>query len=238
MNQTAKILGVKIDIVSWDQIDQFCKNSLIQAAPKMITTVNGEIILAASKSPEYKTVLNGASLAIADSTNVVWIGRLKGYKFDKPTPGSELLWRICQIAEELKKSVYFLGGRDGAAEATAKIISEKYPNLEVAGYSEADPEDENIAKEIRRKNPDVVFVAYGAPKQELWINKNKDIVTAKIMVGIGGTFDMVSGKFPRAPLWMRSMHLEWLWRFLLQPKRIFRIFKAVVVFPLKALFSR
>lgn len=236
-NNIANILGVRINNVGWEVIDSFCRAALIQAAPKMITTINGEIILTASKNPEYKRVLNTADLAIPDSTNVVWVGRLKGYKFGQPTPGSELLTRICKIAEESKKSVFFLGGMDNVAKITADKMLDQFPDLEIAGVSNAGPTDPKLVSYVRRKNPDIVFVAYGAPKQELWIDKNKEKVTAKIMVGVGGTFDMISGKFPRAPQWIRKLHLEWLWRLSLQPKRIVRTFKALVIFPLKALFS-
>ena len=237
IHKTATILGVRIDIVDWATIEDFCRRALIQAAPKIITTINGEIILTASKNHDYKKVLNSADLAIADSTNVVWVGRLKGYRFNRPTPGSELLGKICEIAMKTKKSVFFLGGQDGVAQITADIITKQYPDIEIAGVSESDPDNPNTAKYVRKKNPDIVFVAYGAPKQELWIDKHKEEITAKIMVGVGGTFDMIAGKLPRAPSWMRKMYLEWFWRLLLQPKRIIRVFKATIVFPLKALFS-
>ncbi|MEX0594557.1 MAG: WecB/TagA/CpsF family glycosyltransferase [Patescibacteria group bacterium] len=236
MVSQAKILGVNIDIVTWAEIVRFCKQALVQAAPQMITTINGEIILIATKNPSYKKVLNTANLAIADSTNVVWMGRLKGFKFPYRTPGSELFWEICEIAEDMKKSVYFLGGAENTAQLTAEKVQERFPALEIAGFSNADP-SEQTALEVRKKNPDVVFVAYGAPVQELWIAQNKDKITAKIMVGVGGTFDMVSGKLRRAPDWMLKMHLEWLWRLYLQPKRIIRIFKAVIIFPIRVLFS-
>lgn len=84
---------------------------------------------------------------------------------------------------------------------------------------------------------DIVLVAYGAPKQEIWIAENKDALGAKLLVGVGGTFDMLSGRLKRAPGWVQSLNLEWLWRFLQQPSRIGRIWRAVVVFPLKVLMS-
>jgi N-acetylglucosaminyldiphosphoundecaprenol N-acetyl-beta-D-mannosaminyltransferase len=236
MIKQANILGVKIDIVTWAEIVRFCKQALIQAAPQMITTINGEIILEAAKDPTYKKILNTADLAIPDSTNVIWVGRLKGFKFPYRTPGSELFWEICEVADDMNKSIYFLGGRDNTAQLTAEKVKEKYPNLEIAGFSNADPTPATAA-ELRKRNPDIVFVAYGAPKQERWIAEYKDYLTAKILVGVGGTFDMVSGKLRRAPEWMLRMHLEWLWRLYLQPKRIWRIFKALVIFPLRAIFS-
>lgn len=241
-NKTTKVvhlLGVRVDIVDWKGIENFCRQALIQAAPKMIATVNGEITLIADKKPEYRKVLNQSNLNIADSTNIIWVSYLKGYRFPERTPGSELLLKLCSIAQEMKKSVYFLGGREITAELTAQRVAELYPKLEIAGYSSADPDDEDIVAQIRRKNPDIVFVAYGAPKQETWIYENKEKITAKIMVGVGGTFDMISGRLPRAPQWMIRLHLEWLWRLYLEPKRVLRIFKAVFVFPVKALlFSK
>lgn len=232
----ANILGVKIDIVTWAEIVRFCKQALVQAAPQMIVTVNGEIVLESLKDANYKKILNSADLAIADSTNIIWVGRLKGFKFPYRTPGSELFWEICEIADDMKKSVYFLGGAENTAELTAERVLQRYPEIEIAGFSGADPSAETAA-EVRKRNPDVVFVAYGAPKQEKWIAQYKDQITAKIIVGVGGTFDMVSGRLRRAPDWMLKMHLEWLWRLYLQPKRIGRIFKAVVIFPLRAIFG-
>ncbi len=204
----------------------------------MITTINGEIALLARKYPDYRTILNRADLAIPDSTNVVWVARLKGAELKRTTPGVELVERLGGIAAEMNKSIYLLGSQGGAAAKTAEILQQKFPGLEVAGVSEAEPDDPAIAAEIRRKNPDIVFVAYGAPKQEKWIVEHKDQVTAKIMVGIGGSFDMISGIFPRAPRAWRRMHLEWLWRLILQPQRFWRIIKAVIIFPLLALFNK
>jgi len=236
MIKQARILGVNIDIVTWAEIVKFCRQALVQAAPQMIATINGEIILSATKDLNYQKILNTADLAIADSTNVVWIGRLKGYKFPYRTPGSELFWEICEIADDLNKSIFFLGGFNGVAEISAQKVKERYPNVEIAGWSEAAPTLET-AQLVRKKNPDIVFVAYGAPKQETWIANFREITTAKLLVGIGGTFDMVAERLKPAPTWLKKVNLEWLWRLYLQPSRFVRIFKAIVVFPLRAIFS-
>ncbi len=232
------LLGTRIDVVNWEMVERFCRAALVQGAPKMITTINGEIALLARKNAPYRAILNRADLAMPDSTNVVWVARLKGAPLRQPTPGVELVERLCRIAADMQKSVYFLGGQGGAAQKTAEAMNSKFDDLEVAGVSEANPEDPATATEIRKKNPDIVFVAYGAPKQEQWINQYKEQTTAKILVGIGGSFDMISGTLPRAPEWLRRMRLEWLWRLYLQPKRVWRVIKAVVIFPLLALFVK
>lgn len=232
------ILGTRVDMVNWEMIEQYCRAALIQGAPKMITTVNGEIALLARKNLEYRRVLNSADLAIPDSTNIVWLARLNGAPRVRPTPGVDLVERLCRIAEEMNKSVFFLGSQNRAGEKAAEELQSRFPDLEVAGVSEAGPNDAKIAGEIRRKNPDIVFVAYGAPNQELWIDQHKEQVTAKIMVGVGGSFDIISGALPRAPRSWRQLHLEWLWRLLLQPKRFWRIVKATLIFPLLAIFSK
>ncbi|MEX1051834.1 MAG: WecB/TagA/CpsF family glycosyltransferase [Patescibacteria group bacterium] len=232
------LLGTRIDAVNWEMIERFCQAALIQGAPKVITTINGEIVLMARKNPAYRQILNRADLAIPDSINVVWVARLKGAPLRRPTPGVELVERLCRIAADMQKSVYFLGSQNGAGQKAAEALVSKFDDLEVAGVSEAGPEDPATAAEVRRKNPDIVFVGYGAPRQEQWINQYKEQTTAKILVGVGGSFDIIAGVLPRAPQLMRRLHLEWLWRLWLQPKRLWRIIKAVIVFPLLALFNK
>ena len=146
-----------------------------------------------------------------------------------PTDGLAETW--------IRESVYLLGAKEGIAATAANLLQKSIPNLKIAGTSSKDPNDPNVIYDIRESGADIVLVAYGPPKQEIWIAKNKEKTGAKILVGVGGTFDMIAGVLPRAPKLMRALHLEWLWRLILQPSRIGRIWSAVVVFPLKAIFG-
>jgi len=235
-SNSVTILGCRIDNVTWDTIIEFAKQALKGSQARQIVTLNGEFILAAQRDEEFRQTINGADLVIPDSTNIVWVSRLRGGNLTQITPGSDCTVKLCELAAKMGKSVYFLGGRGGVAQKSAERLQYQFPGLTVAGWSEADPNSIDPA-DIAASGADIVLVAYGAPKQDKWIAKNGSATGAKLLMGVGGTFDMLAGRLPRAPKIMRALHLEWLWRLLLQPSRIGRIWNAVVVFPIRALLG-
>lgn len=237
MPSKSNILGFEVDSVDWNDIQSFARTALDQNQPKHIVTINGEIILQALKNPALSAAIKAAHLVIPDSTNVFWVSRWKGAPLKMITPGSDLVWHLCRLAAEINKSVFLLGAKEGIAQKAATVLQQQIPGLVIAGTSSANPDNQEILEEITNSRADIVLIAYGPPAQEIWINQNMNKLGAKILVGIGGTFDMIAGVLPRAPKAMRALHLEWLWRLILQPSRIGRIWNAVVVFPFKALVN-
>lgn len=233
---TISILGCRLDITNWQQVMERA-NAMLNSSGNQIVTLNGEIVLEANKNGELKKAINDAELVVTDSANIVWASRWIAGKNPGRTPGVDLVDRLCQLARNRGLGVFFLGGFNGVAEEAAKKLQEKYPKLIISGTSEANPNDPNISSVIKNCNAKIVFVAYGAPKQEIWIQNNKSATSASILVGIGGAFEMISGRLPRAPKIFRLLSLEWLWRLILQPSRITRIWKALVIFPFRVLFS-
>lgn len=234
----ARIFGVRIDRLSWKELDQYCQQALLEDSPKHIVTANGEILLKAAEVEQYANTLNSADLVIPESTNVAWILALKGKPVKQITSGADLVSHLARIATENQKSIFLLGGREGIATKAGERLQQINPGLKIAGTSNADPNDPYVLKPIRDSGADIVLVAYGAPKQEEWIAEHKNELVAKILVGIGGTFDMLAGVTPRAPQSFRTLRLEWLWRLILQPRRFGRIWRAVVVFPLTAMLNK
>lgn len=232
-----RIFGITIDRLSWTELDKYCQQALLEDSPKHIVTANGEILLKASESNPYRNTLISADLVIPESTNIAWVLALKGKPVKQITSGADLVSHLARIAAESQKSIFLLGGREGIAFKAGERLQQINPGLKIAGCSSADPDNLDILKHIKGSGADIVLVAYGAPKQEEWIAENKDKLDAKILVGIGGTFDMLAGVTPRAPQLLRTLRLEWFWRLILQPSRFGRIWRAVVIFPLKALFS-
>lgn len=233
---SVKLLGVRIDSVDWPGILEQCQRAIADQAPLQINTINGEIVLTAERDSSYCEVLNEGDLNIADSTNVVWLARLKGQRLSR-TPGVDCLVRLCRDASEKGQSVFLLGAKPGVAAQAAAQLQKKFPKLIIAGVSAADPADPAGLKQIQELKPTMLFVAYGAPAQEKWIHGHKHETGAIVHIGVGGSFDMLAGVLPRAPKFFRALSLEWLWRLFLEPKRLGRIWHAVVVFPLKVLFS-
>ncbi|MFA6423645.1 MAG: WecB/TagA/CpsF family glycosyltransferase [Patescibacteria group bacterium] len=212
---------------------------------------NSDLNLADSVSMQWAATLNNAKLTqipIFRSIQAILIYKIAGAAIifnknyiSKIIPerisGADLIWDIAKLAEEKKTKIFLLGGRDSVAEFTASKLVEKYPKLIIAGTSEANPE-QDITDEIKKTGAKIIFVAYGAPKQEIWISNNLAKTGAKVGIGVGGTFDFIAGKAKRAPKFIRSIGLEWLWRLILQPSRIKRIYNAFIKFSFIVLITK
>lgn len=255
MNEVT-ILDVKINNVSLNQTITLINNFIVHSHPKQIVTVNPEFIMTASDDKEFKQILNNSDLSVPDGSGLLFVSR---YILKKPlqerVTGVDLVWAITKLASKKKYPIYFLGGAPNVAEKTALMLKNKYSDLIIAGSYAGNPKirdskfndfrelrmtdikrgikDPNmeIVKKIRQAKPKILFVAYGAPKQDKFIARYKKILNVPVMMGVGGTFDFISGKTHRAPRWIQKIGLEWLWRLLLEPWRWKRIYTAVIKFP-------
>lgn len=218
------ILGVGITNATKDQILEYIIKSLENFKKKyFIVTPNPEFLVLANKNLEFKNILNRAELASADGVGVLLAGKILGKSLKSRFAGVELLESLCKGAVGKPITVGFLGGRAGVAEKTAECLGLRYPSLKIAFAGSEWPEDNFVLENQRGKTSiDILFVAYGVPKQEMWINENLEKIPVKIAIGVGGAFDYISGKTPRAPLFLRNIGLEWLFRLLLQPWRLKR----------------
>lgn len=244
--------GVKLEKISK-------KQALMSLNKKQIIyTPNPEMLLVARSNKKFADVLNSGTMLLPDGHGLLFVSTLLKYSFfwriilyipalllfavyKKPfrkvfpelIHGSDFMNDVIFWAEKNKKSVFLLGSSEKSARGASLFFKNKYPDLEIS-YSSKNP-DEIATKEI--KDFDVIFVAYGAPKQEMWINENKNRINAQIIMGVGGSFDFYSGTIKRAPILFRKLGLEWLWRLILQPRRIKRIFNALIKFPIICVFS-
>lgn len=206
-----------------------------------IVTANPEILLAAKYNAGYWQVLNSADLRIVDGFGLQIAGWLKGASPQRQS-GVELAEILLERAARKNQKVVFLGGQAGAADKASWIMRDKYLNLKISAIQgglvgpdgHGDAAMDVAMRDLQSESPDILFVAFGHPKQEAWIAKNlPDLPSVKIIMGVGGAFDFWSGKIKRAPAFLRACGLEWLWRLCKQPERWRRIFNAVVVFPIE-----
>lgn len=202
------ILGVGIDDINIEQAVRKVEGWLKKGGKHYIVTPNPEFLVTAQSDPEFKKILNSADLAIPDGKGLKLTGDI-----ECNTPGIDLIEELIKLASVRGSTTGFLGGRGQVAERTAECLKEKYPALKVKFISE---EPNDIPK------LDILFVAFGHPKQEKWIAKNLANLNVKVAMCVGGSFDIISGKLPRAPLWIRNLGTEWLFRLLIQPWRIKR----------------
>jgi N-acetylglucosaminyldiphosphoundecaprenol N-acetyl-beta-D-mannosaminyltransferase len=246
-----KILNVKIDNVSnkeaLKKVIEF-----LQDGQHIITTPNPEMILDAQNDGDLKNILNQADLALPDGFGLILASKFLRQPLKERISGVDFMQDICALAEEMRKSVFLVGGKNGVAAKAAASLVKKYPQLKIADaeseglewqiknnkwYIEPDRNHELI-EHINVSGPDIIFVAFGHNKQERWIAENlTKIPSVKIAMGVGGAFDFIAGMVSRAPVWMRKIGLEWFWRLLKQPWRIKRIFNAIIVFPIQVIFN-
>jgi N-acetylglucosaminyldiphosphoundecaprenol N-acetyl-beta-D-mannosaminyltransferase len=245
------VLGVKINRVTLKEACQKVREFLRLPGQYKIFTPNPEFLVKASNDEYFKYTLNTSDLSLCDGRGIQFVSKVK---LDR-IPGVDFMLEICRIAEEENKSVYLLGsGSDEVVKKTAENLQQKFPRLKVVGFNKGlqiyensnitiqqyntepkiivdQSENDRILNEINKIRPDILFVAFGMGKQEKWIVENlAKMPSVKIAMGVGGAFDYISGSVKRAPLLMRKIGLEWLYRLIKQPKRIVRIWNATFKF--------
>ena len=229
------VLGIKINDISFDQAVGTVKNWLSKSDKHFIVTTNPELIVIAQKDLQVKEIINQADLSIPDGKGLKLSGDIVC-----TTTGIDLMEGLIKLSSDYGFTVGFLGGGEGIAEVCAKRLSRKYPNLKIsfAGWGGEVDEAGEVINELKNHKSlivnhqslpeaDLLFVAFGQPKQEKWIYQNLDKIPVKVAMGVGGSFDYLSGKVPRAPIWVRRLGLEWLFRLILQPWRIKRQLRLV-----------
>ncbi len=211
-----------------------------------IVTANPEILLYAKKDNQYWETLRQADIRSVDGFGLQLISWLKG-KSTKRVTGVKLADEVAKHCAKQNWTLVLVGGSEGAADKSAWMLRQRHPELKVYGENGgrisqdgiADEAGDEVISRIQEYKADTILVAFGHPKQEYWIARYRDkFPTAKLFIGVGGTFDFWSGNTRRAPAWMQNIGLEWLYRLVLEPKRWPRIFNAVIIFPIKALFVK
>lgn len=231
------ILDVNISNINMQQVLQSVDEFVRGNNQHYIVTPNPEFIVLAHRDKQFRNILNFADISVADGIGIIKMAKLIGLQLKRIT-GVDLVYSLTEMASEKGYSVYFLGGKEGTALKTAQKLSSLYPKLLVAGAESGgqinDPHqtDVHIIEHINQTRPSILFVALGHGKQEKWIYHNLDKITSvRVAIGVGGSFDYISGAVDRAPVWIQKAGFEWLYRLIRQPKRWKRILDATIIFP-------
>lgn len=210
------ILGIGITDASRKEILEYIVQTIQKSTqPYYIVTPNPEMIVLSHKNSDFRIALNTAKIALNDGVGVSIAAQLMGRPLKERFTGVDLVETLCEAVVDWPITVGFLGGGYGVAEMASKCLVKKYPGLKVGFVGQEWPSSRGPAV-------DILFVAFGAPKQELWMAEHVGKIPVKVMVGVGGAFDYISGKVPRAPKVVRSLGMEWLFRLVIQPWRIKR----------------
>ncbi|TAN32617.1 glycosyltransferase [bacterium] len=201
-------------------------DSLVEGGGRhLVATVNPEFVMRAHADREFARVLESADLCLADGIGVVWAARRQGCEMSEPVTGVDLIPPLAATCARRGYRLFLLGAAPGVAAELATLLKAQHPGLDVAAHSGSpDPaSDTETLALIHAHHAQVLLVAYGAPKQELWIDRLQEKLGVAVAIGVGGAFDYLTGRVPRAPAWMRSAGLEWLHRLVHQPWRIRRM---------------
>ncbi len=191
----------------------------------MVVTADSSGLAAAHNDPDLKAIYKQAALATADSIGVVWALRRQGARVERVS-GVDIVDHVCGLSAEKGYRIYFLGAAPGVAELAAEKLRLRHPGCNIVGTRNGffpATDDEFVAKEVADAKPDVLFVAMGIPRQEKFIAATLPLIGAKVAMGVGGSFDVFSGRVKRAPVVVQRLHLEWLWRLLQNPRKIHKV---------------
>lgn len=229
-NNSALLAGVRIDSDSFVDVVAKTLERVAQAGPMdYIVTPNAHHIMLLQDDVRLREIYEHAFLVVPDGVPLLWAARCLNQPLNGRVNGTDLFEQLCSIAARRNLTVFLLGGREGAADVAAAKLRERHPDIKILGTYcppfgfECDPaECERIIERINEARPDLLFVGLGAPKQEYWMYDNRFRVRAQMALGIGVSFEFVGGIVARAPRWMQVSGLEWFFRLITEPKRMWK----------------
>lgn len=221
--QAVEILGVRVHKLTTAEALDLVESYMAEPQLHQIATVNPEFVMAAQENAAFADVLRRADLCLPDGVGLLYAARRLGQPLPERIAGSSFLLDLSALAAAQGWSLFLLGAAPGVAEEAAAILVQKFPSLSIAGTYAGSPaaaENDAIVARINDSGAGVLLVAYGAPNQDLWIDRNRDRLSAvRVAMGVGGSLDFITGRAVRAPEWVQSLGLEWLHRLINEPWR-------------------
>lgn len=222
------ILGVYFDAITMKEAVKRVIGFLNEEYLHTVFTCNPEIVMEAKNNESFLSIINKGDLVVADGIGVVIGSRILKHPLPERVAGYDLVQNVLNIIKDSDKKVYFFGAAPGVAKKAADNMIKKYPGLQIVGSHDGyfdEEEEKKILEEIRSLQPDLLLIGLGAPKQEKWIFTNKDQLNIKVAIGVGGSFDVMSGQIKRAPKLFIKLGLEWFYRLITQPTRFKRMMR-------------
>ncbi len=237
--KTEKVLGYDVDLTTLSGAVDYIMGKIMNKEGMQIVTINPEIIQLASKNSTYSRILRHADFVIPDGSGIKLALKLKGIEQEQ-IPGIDLALEVIRSCSEMKYSIALIGAKEEILQTTAKRLKNEFRGINICymrnGYFMPDKEEE-IIYALKEAEPDFVLVAMGIPKQEIFINKCKNVINNAAFIGVGGSFDVWAGAVQRAPEFFRIMGCEWLFRTFKQPERLKRIYNTLPVFLIRAIID-
>ncbi|MBI5573535.1 MAG: WecB/TagA/CpsF family glycosyltransferase [Elusimicrobia bacterium] len=225
--ESIKILSTRIDNISLFDALTLVGSYLTDNNPHQIITANPLMIFEAHKNEKLKNIFDTAALVIPESAGVRWAAKFLRVPLSEKIPGIDFMISILNYAQQKKHSVFFLGAKEEIIKKATDEIKKKLPELKIAGFHNGYflGNEHAVISLIKSSGAEILFAGLNTPFQEIWLNKNLEKLGVKIAMGVGGSFDVISGNLRRAPKWMIGRNIEWVFRVAQQPWRILRIIK-------------
>lgn len=227
---SGRVSRVRIGDLGFDAVDGAAARKRIEelvasGQPNQVATANLRFLTLANRDEQFRQLVNSASLVVADGMPVIWASRIAGSPLPARVTGVTLLEMCCELAVAGGHSMFLLGAKPGVADEAARRLRQKYPGLNISGARDGyfKPEETSrVVERISQLRPQFLFVAMGCPKQDYWIAENLAALGVPVCIGVGGTFEIITGNLKRAPGWMQRWGLEWLYRMQQEPRRLWR----------------
>ncbi|WP_373532197.1 WecB/TagA/CpsF family glycosyltransferase [Vampirovibrio sp.] len=232
----ARLLGYPVHLVDKTQAETFVQEALSRQKTVQVVTLNPEMMMQGDENPVLSQILKAADVILPDGAGLVWALRKQGHSVSR-LPGIEFSESLLKWAAETNQPVALVGAAESVLALAVENLQTRFPGLRIVyqhhGFFKPDEEEAKIVQACADALPKIVLVALGVPRQEIWIHRHKALFPGAVMVGVGGSLDVWSGKTLRAPAWMRRLNLEWLYRISSEPWRIKRIYKTLPMFVVK-----
>lgn len=224
-DQRTEFMGIPVDAITMRDTITEIHQSMKRGERIQHMAINTMIVLRMVEDPEFMHTLAKCEVINADGIGVVWASKWLGKPLPERVTGIDLMEALIALCAQEGYKPYFLGAQEEIVQRTVSHYRQKYPSLEVAGYRNGyftDADEQQIADDIRESGADMLFVAISSPKKEIFLGRWRETMNIPFCMGVGGSFDVVAGKFKRAPDWVQKMGLEWAYRWKQEPKRMFR----------------
>lgn len=225
MSVTHQLFGYPIMAVTMSEVVEYCDGAIRGRKPIQIGVLNAAKIVNATRDRQLRDAVLSCDIIVADGQSVVWASRLLGCPLPERVTGIDLMARLLELADQKALSVYLLGAQQDVIESVDRVVAERYPNARVAGYRNgffADSDAHLVAEEIAQAQPDMLFLGITSPKKEIFLEKYHEMLGVPVSHGVGGSFDILAGVTKRAPLAWQRLGLEWAYRLVQEPGRMWR----------------
>jgi N-acetylglucosaminyldiphosphoundecaprenol N-acetyl-beta-D-mannosaminyltransferase len=223
------IMYTRIDNLTMNDVLGRIEKLVAVPAPSQVITANVDQLVTKRKDAEIELIFRNAAMVVADGVPLLWAARFLGTPLQERINGTDLMEKTCELAAKMSFSVFLLGGPEGVAASAACKLQGRFPGLIVSGYyspyhgfeNDAD-ENKKIVSLLKQKKPDILFTSLGFPKGIKWIDRHLQACAVPLAIEVGASFIFASGIIKRAPLWMQKNGLEWFWRLIHEPRRLWR----------------